>query len=691
VDDAEPFYYVYGGTQDNGTQGGPSQTDNVHGIRNSNWAIVHSGDGHQPATEPGNPDIMYAESQQGVLSRIDRTTGETVRIQPQPLDGEDAERFNWDSPILVSPHSPATIFFCSQRVWRSEDRGDSWTAISPDLTKNQERLELPIMGKAQSWDSPWDMYAMSEYNTITSIAESPARKGLIYVGTDDGLIQVTRDGGLNWTPIEVGNLPGVPETAFVNDIKADLYDEETVYVVLDDHKFGDLEPYILKSTDMGQSWKSIRGDLPGRTLLWRIVQDHERKDLFFLATEFGIYFTIDAGEKWIQLKNGLPTISFRDLAIQRRENDLVGASFGRSFYILDDYSPLRHISEEQLNEEATLFPVKDAWWYPQKRLLGGSEKGSQGAGLFTAPNPPYGAVFTYYLKETVKTVKDIRKENEKKLTKGGEDILFPGWDSLEVERRQEKPRIWLTVRDEEGNMVRKMNGPASKGMHRVSWNFRANAKRVIEEGAKYPPSDDPSGRLMAPGTYSVLLSREVDGVVTDLAGPVSFEVKQLKEGALEGSTQEEIAIYRTEVEDMQQAVRALSVTLQNANDRLNALRLALYRAPIERGGLAEKLHDLNQELLALDEELNGNRSKQEIGENSPPTVRSRIGIAAQGTYNMLYGPTAMHKENLEFAKSAYRDIREKVVEITNERIPAFERELQAAGAPWIEGQPLPEK
>jgi chromosome segregation ATPase len=196
---------------------------------------------------------------------------------------------------------------------------------------------------------------------------------------------------------------------------------------------------------------------------------------------------------------------------------------------------------------------------------------------------------------------------------------------------------------------------------------------------------------MAPGTYSVLLSREVDGVVTDLAGPVSFEVKQLKEGALEGSTQEEIAIYRTEVEDMQQAVRALSVTLQNANDRLNALRLALYRAPIERGGLAEKLHDLNQELLALDEELNGNRSKQEIGENSPPTVRSRIGIAAQGTYNMLYGPTAMHKENLEFAKSAYRDIREKVVEITNERIPAFERELQAAGAPWIEGQPLPEK
>jgi hypothetical protein len=502
---------------------------------------------------------------------------------------------------------------------------------------------------------------------------------------------VTQDNGQNWTRIEVGDLPGVPEMAFVNDIKADLYDVNTAYVVLDNHKFGDLEPYILKSTDMGKNWKSIRGDLPGRTLLWRMVQDHERKDLFFLATEFGIYFTIDSGEKWNKLSGGLPTISFRDLAIQQRESDLVGASFGRSFYILDDFSPLRYVSEEQLNEEATLFPVKDAWWYPQRRPLGGREKGSQGAGFFTAPNPPYGAVFTYYLKDTYMSKKDIRREKEKELTKNEEDIPFPGWDSLEAERRQESALIWFTIRDSKGNVFRKMNGPSSKGIHRVAWDFRSNANWAIEKDIEYPPKDDPSGTWIIPGTYTVQLSKEIDGIVTDLSEPVRFEVKQLREGALKGSTQQEIADYRREVDEMKQAVGALSITMNNTKEWLNALRLALFRTPVNQSGLATRLHDLNQELLDLDEQLNGNRTKQEVGENSPPTVRSRLNVAAQGSYNMLYGPTITQKENLQLAITAYRDIRKKVEEITDHRIPTLEKDLKDAGAPWIEGQPLPEK
>lgn len=691
VDDAEPFYFVYGGTQDNGTQGGPSQTDNIHGIRNCDWSIVNSADGHQPATEPGNPDIIYAEAQQGHLVRIDRTTGEIIRIQPQPEEGEDYERFNWDSPILVSPHSPTTIFFASQRVWRSEDRGDNWTPISPDLTKNQERLEMTFMEKTWSWDSPWDVNAMSDYNTITSLAESPLKEGLIFAGTDDGLIHVTNDGGQNWTKIEVSKLPGVPETAFVNDIKADLYDEGTVYVVLDNHKFGDLEPYILKSTDKGKSWSSMRGDLPARTLLWRIVQDHVNKELFFLATEFGIYFTIDTGEKWIKLKGGLPTISFRDLVIQKRENDLVCASFGRSFYILDDYSPLRDVSEEQLKNEATLFSVKDAWFYPQRMKLGGSEKGSQGAGLFAAPNPPYGAVFTYYLKETYKSKKDLRKENEKKLTKENADIHFPGWDEVEAERRQEKARVIITVTDEKGNIIRKLNGPAEKGIHRIAWDLKANANDAIDLDVEFPPKKERAGMLMPPGTYSVSISKEVDGVVAQLAGPISFEVKLLREGALKGSSQEEIAAYRKDVEEMRQAVQALSITMKNTGKRLNAIRVALSRSAIKPGMLDSNLHVLNQELLALDEQLNGNSSKEEIGEISPPTVRSRLNNAAYGSYSSLYGPTGTQKQSLEYTKKAYREIRQKMLDLTDNRIPALEKELTAAGASWIEGQPLPEK
>ncbi|MGM0407245.1 MAG: WD40/YVTN/BNR-like repeat-containing protein, partial [Bacteroidota bacterium] len=358
VDDAEPFYNVYGGTQDNSTQGGPSRTDNSSGIRNSDWEIVLFADGHQPATEPGNPDIVYAEWQQGNLVRADRTTGEIVYIQPQPEEGEGHERFNWDAPILVSPHSPTRLYFASHRVWRSDNRGDSWETISDDLTKNQERITLPIMDKTWSVNAAWDFNAMSTYNTITSLAESPVQEGVIYAGTDDGLIQVTENGGESWRKIKVSELSGVPETAFVNDIKADLFDANTVYVALDNHKFGDLNPYLYKSTDKGKSWKSIKGNIPERTLIWRVVQDHVKPELMFAATEFGIYFTVDGGNKWVKLTGDVPTISFRDLAIQRRENDLVGASFGRSFYIFDDYSSLRYVSEEQLKQEATLFPTR---------------------------------------------------------------------------------------------------------------------------------------------------------------------------------------------------------------------------------------------------------------------------------------------------------------------------------------------
>ncbi|MCK5169677.1 MAG: hypothetical protein KAQ75_07350, partial [Bacteroidales bacterium] len=210
VDDAEPFYNIYGGTQDNNTQGGPSRTDNRSGIRNSDWDIVLFADGHQPATEPGNPDIVYAEWQQGNLVRADRKTGELVYIQPQPDEGEPYERFNWDAPILVSPHSSTRLYYASHRVWRSDNRGDSWKVISGDLTKNQERLALPIMNKTWSYDSPWDLDAMSVYNTITSLAESPIQEGLIYAGTDDGHIQVTENGGQTWRKINVGDLPNVP-------------------------------------------------------------------------------------------------------------------------------------------------------------------------------------------------------------------------------------------------------------------------------------------------------------------------------------------------------------------------------------------------------------------------------------------------------------------------------------------------
>jgi photosystem II stability/assembly factor-like uncharacterized protein len=683
VDDAEPFYTIYGGTQDNATQGGPSRTIFSSGIHSSHWFITHGGDGHQPATEPGNPDIIYSESQEGFLSRIDRTTGEIISIQPQPEADEGFERFNWDSPILVSPHSPTRLYFASQRLWRSDNRGDSWKAISGDLTRNQERITLPIMDKTWSWDSPWDVNAMSTYNTITSIAESPLQEGLIYVGTDDGLVSITEDGGTNWRTIEVGDLPGIPKTAFVNDIKADLHDVNTLYIALDNHKFGDLSPYLLKSSDRGKSWKSIKGNIPERTLIWRIVQDHVKPELFFAATEFGIYFTIDGGSKWIKLTGDVPTISFRDLAVQRRENDLVGASFGRSFYVFDDYSVLRYVSREQLEQEATLFPSRKAWWYIPSYVAY-----RLGADQFTAPNPPFGAVFTYFLKEMIKTKKDIRTEREKVLNEKNQNVPFPGWDEVESERRQNEPIIWLTVQDAEGNVVRRIKGTNQRGFHRIVWDLRYPATDAILNEEDMNKTH--KGALVAPGNYTVSLSKQVDSITTNLSEPMPFEVVKMLQGALTGADPKVVAEFWKETERLNRSVSAASKFIDESLKRIVVMQEALNRTPAPTGNLNRELHDLKQELFDLDEQLTGNRSKMEIGEKYKPTIAFRLNQVSYGTSNSTYGPTETQKRNLEIAGTQFRDLKKSLDRIINDKLPGIEKALIDAGAPWIDGQPIPE-
>ena len=693
VDDAKPFYTVYGGTQDNNTQGGPSRTMNNIGIRNADWFITLFGDGHQPATEPGNPDIMYSHWQQGNLTRVDRKTGEVVYIQPQPAEGEPHERYNWDAPILVSPHSPTRIYHGSYRVWRSDDRGDNWEAISGDLTRNEERIELPIMGKKQSWDEAWDLFAMSTYNTITSLAESPLKEGLIYVGTDDGLIQVTEDGGENWRKIEAGDLPGVPETAFVNDIKADLFDENTVYVALDNHKFGEMDPYLLKSTDKGKSWQSIVGNIPERTLIWRIVQDHEKPDLLFTGTEFGIYFTIDGGKKWAKLKGGVPTISFRDLVIQKREDDLVGATFGRGFYIFDDYSFLRQVSSETFEKEAVLFNLRDAWWYMEKPVLSfGSGKASQGDAYYVAPNPPFGAVFTYYLGDEYQTLQESRKEKEKSLRRQNADIPFPGWDALEQERRQEKPVVWLTIKDSEGDVVRRISAPASQGFNRVAWDLRYPAQISLNLDINPKPEEltEPSGFLVTPGTYTATLSKQLDGEVSALSSPVSFEVKPLQEGALEAAPHEQTVAFWKEISQAQKQLRAVSSTLRDAKKRVNAMQVAAARSVSDPGAFEKNLYDVEQKLYALEEKLSGNQSKNLIGEKTDPIAAERINKALLGTRTATYGPTPTHEKSLELGVQQLKEIRDELVLITETTLPKIEKNLEEAGAPWIEGQAVPE-
>ncbi len=686
VDDTEPFYNIYGGTQDNNTQGGPSRTDNVHGIMNSDWYVTLFGDGHQPATEPGNPMIVYAEWQQGNLTRVDKATGEVVYIKPQPAEGDPVERFNWDAPILVSPHDAKTLYFASQRVWKSTDRGDSWTAISSDLTKDLERIELPIMGKKQSWDNAWDIYAMSNYSTITSLSESPVQKGLVYAGTDDGLIQVTENDGDSWRKMQVSAL-GAPAAAFVNDIKADLYDANTVYACLDNHKYGDYKPYFFKSSDKGKTWKKMTNNLPDTTLVWRMVQDHVKKDLMFLATEFGIYTSLNGGAEWHQLKGGLPTISFRDLSIQKRENDLVGASFGRGFYILDDYSPLREVSAESMNEEAHLFPIKDAWWYIPRPVLSFEKKSSQGADHFVAPNPDFGAIITYHLAQDYQSLEEERKAAEKKMK--SQDITFPGWETLEQEKLQQKPAVFLIIKDLDGNVIRRVESPAKKCVHRVAWDLRYPHTDAIRS-SKVPEKKDeaPKGLMAAPGEYTATLVKMIDGQTTDLAAPQKFTVKRMKKGSLEGATPDATAAFWRQLEDINLELSGTNVVVKENLEKLKMMSIAINLSQGAPGDLDKRLHDVSIQLQTMDKQLNGDPQRNEVGEKSTATIGDRLSVAALGTSLSTYGPTPTHKQNLQIAQNQLEKLRAELSKMVNEQIPALEQELVEAKAPYVKGSTI---
>ncbi len=689
LDDTEPFYNIYGGTQDNATEGGPSRTDNAQGIQNSDWRLVLDWDGHQPATEPGNPNIVYAERQEGYLSRIDMATGEIVDIQPQADDGDPFERFNWDAPILVSPHNPTRLYVASQRIWKSDNRGDQWVAISDDLTRDQNRIELPIMGGAQSWDNPWDFLAMSTYNTITSLAESPLQEGLLYAGTDDGLVHVSEDGGENWTKIEVGSMPGVPKTAFVNDIRADLHDADTVYLAMDNHKFGDFKPYLLKSTNRGKSWQPITGNLPERLLVWRMVQDHVKPELMFLATEFGIYFTHNAGANWTQLKGGLPTISFRDIHIHRRENDLVCASFGRSIYILDDLAPLREVTNDTFENDGSLFATRDAWWYfPRPHLSFSGKKGDQGAGHFVADNPEFGAVFTYHLKDDLRSKGEQRKEAEKAARKDKKPTPFGGWDAAEAERRDAGPSIWLTIKDEQGNVIRRIAGETKKGFHRTAWDLRYPEPDAIKLVPDPPPMwpESPSGQMCAPGKYSVTLSTMVDGNVTEL-GEQSFEVKPLRSGSLESAEPAKVAAFWRDYENAVRQHTMIKIALTSAIKKGKRMKVALGNTPAAVGELDEQLAQLQNDLEDLNNELNGDQARQMVGEKFTPIINDRLFSVARGVDRSTYGPTATHQRMLDIANEQIESLSEKIQTATKD-LSSVAKALMEQGGPWVEGEAI---
>lgn len=670
VDNDYPFYNISGGTQDNNSQYGPSRTKNAQGIRNSDWRITIGGDGHDTAIDPKDPNIIYAESQQGYLRRFDRQTGESVGIQPQPGPDEESFRFNWDSPILISPHDNKRLYFASQYLHRSDDRGDSWRKVSPDLSRNRNRYELPTMGRVHSIDAAYDLYAMSQHGNITSIAESPLVEGLLYVGTDDGLIQVSEDGGENWRKVD--RIFDVPEFFFVNDIKADLHDPNTVYACIDDHKTGDYQPYVVKSTDRGRTWQLMVGDLPARHICWRLVQDHVNQDLFFLATEFGIYATLNSGENWFKLGGGLPTISFRDLEIQTRENDLVAASFGRSFYVLDDYSLLRQATKETLAKDFCLFPVRRAFWYVQDDMLGG-QKGFQGDSFYNAQNPDYGAVIRYYVKDGWKSMAAKRKEKEAEVRVTGGDVVIPSFDDLQAEEDEIAPRNYLDISDAGGTVVARLNLSNSSGIHKVVWGMQYEGLFARN-----------GGPLVAPGKYTAQAFRSNGSEVTAIGDPVSIELENIVTPSIPLPDRDKIL---KQVEQMGLLANRSQSLTRKLEDRLEDVREFIVRikdSPKGSAVLLDQGQRLRQRMEAMERQLNGDALRDDRWVMTKPSINQRIGTALSSALYGTNGPTKTAMEQYEVGKKQFEEVEPIILELLDRDFSALENAMDAANISHVE-------
>ena len=458
--DMETPYNIYGGLQDNGSWGGPVRTLYRRGITNEDWFRVGGGDGFYTQVDPNDPTTIYVESQNGNVSRLNLETSERKSIRPEPEDESERYRFDWNSPILISPHNSQTIYYGGNRLFKSTDRGDTWTRTD-DLTREQDRDEMPIMGVEVTDDTPSRHDGISTFGQIISISESPRREGVLYVGTDDGNVQVSQDGGTSWQEV-AGLIPGLPEGTYVSRVQASYHADTRVYATMDGHRSDDYSVYVYVSEDSGDSWRSLASNIPdGHTM--NVIREHPRNEnLLVLGGEFGAYITINRGGEWHQIKGAVPTVPVDDIAIHSRDNDLILGTHGRSIWVLDDMTPLEKLSEGVLASDLHLFDVRDAVGY---RI--NNHKGNTGHKMFIAPNPPEGALIHYFLNDEV-----------------------DGEDAVEV-----------TIRDGAGEVIRTFDGSGSVGLNRVNWDLRHEPPVPLTGQGGF--GGPPPGPRALPGIYGV--------------------------------------------------------------------------------------------------------------------------------------------------------------------------------------------
>ncbi|OFX19774.1 MAG: glycosyl hydrolase [Bacteroidetes bacterium GWA2_31_9b] len=683
VDNEKPFYNVYGGTQDNNSFGGPSRNFSSDGVTKGEWIVTIGGDGFWTRIDPLDPNIVYSEYQYGNVYRFDKKSHETVYIKPIPAKGELTYKWNWNTPFIISPHKNTRLYMAANVVFKSDDRGNTWQKISDDLTANIDRNTWPVMDKYWSTDAVAKDVSTSLYGIIISLDESPVKEGLIYTGTDDGVISVTEDGGKNWR--KISSFPGIPANTYVSDIYASRFDENIVYASFDNILRDDFKPYILKSTDKGKTWVSITKGLPENGTVHTLEQDFIDKDLLFAGTEFGAYFSYNGGNEWIQLKNGLPANAVKDIAIQQHENDLVLATFGRGFYILDDYSPLREIKPSLTEKNAYIFPIKNALNYIQR-----SNKYGQGANEYLGENPPYGATFTYYLKDVPKTQKEIRQEKDKELFKEGKPIPQPSWKELENETKEIAPYLIFTIADEQGNVIRKITKSPSKGVNRITWDLQySNTFTLRLKDKKFDPLKEDKGKWMVmPGKYNVSMNMYTNGEFLELAPAKEFEVLSLNNTTLPAADRKEMVEFQRKVAETTRIMAGTIDFNKELIEKMAYLKQAIVNTPEAGSDLMKEAIKIETELnniLFIFEGLTAKASDEEIPPQQVP-LSQRLYYIIEAQINSTSAITNTSRKAFEIIAEEFPPIVKQLERIAFTDIKNLEAKLEQVKAPYTPGR-----
>lgn len=680
ADRSEPFYFVYGGTQDNFSLGGPSRTINDRGIVNSDWFVTNTGDGFESQIDPVDPNIVYAQAQYGWLVRFDKASGETMPIKPDVPRGEAPLRWNWDAPLIISPHDHNTLYFAANRVFKSTNRGDAWELVSPDLSQQIDRNELPVMGQVWSIDAVAKNKSTTIYGNIVSLAESPVTQGYLYAGTDDGLIQISTDGGANWNRQD--EFPGVPANTYVNDLEPSVHSDQVIYAVFNNHKEGDFKPYVLKSTNGGNSWRNIGAGLPERGSVYTIAEDHEDPNLLFVGTEFGVWFTNDGGAHWKELGAGLPTIAIRDIDIQREENDLVLASFGRGFYILDDYSPLRHMEASVFESDAHIFPIDNGLVYQTANPLGYGAPGFLGASYYMAENPPVGATITYFIKETAQSPTAERRANEKE----AEVISYPSAEEIRAEDRYQSAYLTFVIRDSEGNEIRRVNSADASGVRRFTWDGQyASNSYLSTRGA--PRTNSGTTGFAPEGTYSVQIYRTDNGITSALTEAVNFELEHLNNATIQGDYNEK-SEFQMAVDAAFRNLNAAGAEVSSQQELVEQLEAAIRNTPGAPTADLATLRTISNELADIRIILSGDQSLTRREFETTTSLNDILGITAWGASASSASPNQTQRMGLETVETELVDVINRL-KASAQQLEEIKQHAYDAGAPYLEGD-LPE-